>query len=244
MMQDDRVPINAINISKEQLEAFYQEVANIPSYKSRISGFGAALVFQFMEDTGLRVSEAIHVRKKDIDFETRLLIVTRPKVSKRCKCATWKNKNDYSNSKTLEYADPACPDCHGKGRYKKPQKTTITPRIKDKLELYCQAFQDDDIIFPISRVSLWEWAKKAGERVGLRIFVSKDEVDITNMFNHFFRALCTIRMKRDAATEEFKEELIMAKRRDTYESHVDRYTKVDINYLLDWEKKVYGNKKV
>ena len=242
MMQDERVPINAINISKEQLESFYQEVANRPSYKSRISGYGTALAFQFMEDTGLRVSETIHVRKKDIDFDTRLLIVTRPKVSKHCKCSTWKNKNEYSSSKTLEYADPACSDCHGKGRWKKPQKTTITPRIKNKLMVYCEDFKEDDIIFPISRVSLWKWARDAGDRIGLKVFVSKDEVDIHNMFNHLFRSLCTIRMKRDAATEEFKEELIMAKRRDSYETHVDRYTKIDINYLLDWEKKTYPYK--
>ena len=239
MIEDNQVLINATNITSEQLESFYKEVQKIPSERSPIKGFAARLAFEFMEDTGLRVNELIHVRKMDINFQTMVLTVIMPKISKRCSCSRWKNKNEYSKAKILDYANPVCSDCHGSGRYKRPQKTTITPRIKDKLYLYCESFRPIDLLFPISRVSLWKWAKKAGNIAGLNVFVSKDEKEINNMFNHFFRALCTIRMKKDAKDEEYRDELIMTKRRDTFDKVMDRYTKIDINYLLQWEAKTY-----
>lgn len=236
---DSEVPINPVNISTEDLNSYYQQVEQLPSPKSPIDGKIARLAYEFMEDTALRVNELIHVRKRDIDRRTRILLVTMPKVSQKCKCARWKNKNDYSRVKVLASADPLCPDCHGEGRYKKPQRTTITPRIWNRVIDYISNLNDDDILFPISRKTLWKWAKTAGQNAGLNVFIVKKDKTINNMFNHFFRALCTVRMKRDATNEQFRDELIMAKRRDTYESHVERYTEIGISELLAWEDKTY-----
>ena len=238
---EDDLPINAVTISPEQLESFYQEIEKIPSSRVPIDGKAARLAYEFMEDTGLRVTELIHVKVKDINLTNRILTVTMPKVSRRCKCSRWKNKNEYSQAKVLEYADPLCSVCHGRGRWKKPQRTTISPRIWNKVTDYISKLGQEDRLFPVSRNALWEWAEKAGRKAGLNISIIKKDKTITNMFNHFFRALCTIRMKRDAKNDDFKDELIMCKRRDTYDTHVDRYTEIDINYLLAWEEKTYGN---
>lgn len=232
--------INAVSILPGQLEIFYQEVENRPSAKAPIDGKAARLAYEFMEDTGLRVTELIHVRVKDISIKTRILTVIMPKVSTKCKCSKWKNKNEYGNAKVLAYADPLCPECHGKGRWKKPQRTTITPRIWKRVTDYISGKGQDERLFPVSRNTMYEWARDSGNKAGLNVSVVKKNKQIDNMYNHFFRALCTIRMKRDAKGNEFMNELIMCKRRDTYDTHVDRYTEIDINYLLSWEEKIYS----
>lgn len=229
----------ANNLTKEEYDSFLSIMEQIPSPRAPINGKIARLCYEFMEDTGLRVNETIHVKKKDVDFSTRLLTVTMPKVEKRCKCSQWKNKNEYSNVKILEYADPACKHCHGKGKWKKPQTTTITPRIMAKLYEYCTILKDEDYLFPISRQSLWVWAKEAGNRANIRIFQKKEERIIKGLFVHFFRALCSKRMKADASNDQYRDELVHCKLRWSYDNMADRYTKIDINYLLNWEERTY-----
>ena len=227
------------DLSPEQFENLLVELEKIPSYQSPINGQVAVLCFRFMEDTGCRVNETIHVKKKDINFKTRILTVTQPKSTSKCKCSKWKNKDDYSRARTLVYADPNCPKCHGKGRWKKPQHTTITPRLIHELEQYCLELKDDELLFPISRVSLWKWGKKAGQNADINIFQQKDEKFIEGVFLHLFRQMCAKRMLRDAKLDNYKHELVICKLRHSVQIVTERYTKIDINYLLGWENKIY-----
>lgn len=227
------------DLSPEQFENLLVELEKIPSYQSPINGQVAVLCFRFMEDTGCRVNETIHVKKKDINFKTRILTVTQPKSTSKCKCSKWKNKDDYSRARTLVYADPNCPKCHGKGRWKKPQHTTITPRLIHELEQYCLELKDDELLFPISRVSLWKWGKKAGQNADINIFQQKDEKFIEGVFLHLFRQMCSKRILRDAGLDHYKHELVICKLRHSVQIVTERYTKIDINYLLGWENKIY-----
>jgi integrase len=230
----------ANTLTQKQYQDFLTEIEKIPSKRSPISGQTARLCIEFMEDTGCRVSETIHVKKKDCDFKTRILLVTYPKVEQKCKCSRWKNKNQYSNAKVLEHADPKCERCLGKGKWKKPQRTTFTPRIYVKLQEYCNTLQDNDLLFPVSRQSLYNWTVEAGERAQIHIFQQKAERKIEGMFIHFFRELCSKRIKMDSRDDPYRDELVQCKRRDSYDIMADRYTKIDINYLLQWEAKTYG----
>ena len=227
------------DLSPEQFENLLVELEKIPSYQSPINGQVAVLCFRFMEDTGCRVNETIHVKKKDINFKTRILTVTQPNSTSNCKCSKWKNKDDYSRARTLVYADPNCPKCHGKGRWKKPQHTTITPRLIHELEQYCLELKDDELLFPISRVSLWKWGKKAGQNADINIFQQKDEKFIEGVFLHLFRQMCSKRILRDAGLDHYKHELVICKLRHSVQIVTERYTKIDINYLLGWENKIY-----
>ena len=58
-----------------------------------------------MEDTGLRITELLHVKKKDIDFRTGIVTVTHPKSKKDCKCSRWEYRDLVSRKKRLVYAD-------------------------------------------------------------------------------------------------------------------------------------------
>ena len=231
-------------LTDEQYQKFLDEIEKIPSQRAPINGAIAQLLFDFMEDTGLRIKETTHVRKKDLDFRTRIITVIYPKAEKQCKCSTWRYRDLHSRQRILEKVDPGCKLCGGKGRWKKPQRTSFTPRIVHRLLAYCDTLKnDDDLLFPIHRYTVWRWAKEAGKNAGINIFQQKDEKIIFGVFPHLFRALCSKRMIRDAKDHPFRDELLVCKRRDSIRAGfvADRYTKIDIMYLLAWEDKTYGS---
>ena len=231
--------IEANELSSEQFESFLDKVETIPAARSPITGRQARLFFEFMEDTGSRVTEGLHVRKKDIDFNTHILTVIYPKSEKSCKCSRWKYKDQYTRQRVLEYADPKCEYCHGKGKWKKPQKTTFTNRIYHELYQYCQELKPDDLLWPTTRQSIWNWGKKAGYLAGINIFQQKEEQLIKGIFPHLFRAICSKRTTADAATDKYKDALVQLKMRHSYKVVTDRYTKITINYLITFESKTY-----
>jgi integrase len=237
---DKMAMVEANQIPTERYNLFLDKVELIPTNHSPINGKVARLAFEFMEDTGLRITETLHVEKKDIDYDTRILTVTHPKSERQCKCSTWKYKDLMSRQRVLDKVDKNCKICHGKGRWKKPQRTTITPRIVDKLEKYTDELKPDEQLFTASRVSFWKWSKKAGVRAGIHIFHQKEEQMIKGMYLHLFRAFCSKRTLKDAHSDDFKDQIVAAKLRHTFATVTDRYTKIDINYLINWENQTYS----
>lgn len=230
----------ATQLTDTEFNNFLNEIEKIPSPKAPINGKVARLCFEFMEDTGCRINETIHVRKKDIDFHTRILTVTMPKSEKRCKCSKWRYKDQYSRQKILDYADPSCDKCHGKGKWKQPQTTTITARLLGDLSEYCNQLEENQLLFPAPRQRLYKWGKMAGKKAGINIFQQQTEKKIEGIFLHLFRALCSLRMLREATDYPYKDQLIARKLRHSFRFVTDRYTKIDIHELLKWERSVYG----
>jgi hypothetical protein len=146
-----------------------------------------------------------------------------------------------TRQRVLVHADKKCPKCHGKGKWKKPQFTTFTPRMLYRLFEYCQFKQDEELLFPTTRQSFWNWGKAAGREAKINIFQQKEERKIEGIFLHLFRALCSKRMVKDAKDDNYKDQLVALKLRHSHQSVTDRYTKVDINYLIGWERKTYEN---
>lgn len=239
---EQQAAIEANIITDEQLDSFYSEIEQIPAPRASITGYGTRLLFEFMEDTGLRITESLHVQKKHLDFRTRIITVVYPKAEKQCRCSEWEYVDLRTRKRKLVKANKNCPLCHGKGRWKKPQRTTFTPRIVQKLINYAKDLKDDDYLFNVHRYTVWRWGKEAGKRAGINIFQQKDEKIIYGVFPHLFRALCSKRMIRDAKDDPYTEGLLVCKRRDSVRGGfvADRYTKIDIMYLLGWENKFYG----
>ena len=231
--------VEAVQLTEKQFQDMLIELKSIPTYRSPIPGEIAVLCFRFMEDTGCRVTETIHVKKRDINFKTKILVVTHPKSEKKCKCSVWRYKDVYTRTMILISSDRDCSKCHGKGKWKKPQRTTFTSRIINDLSAYCDTLDDEDYLFPISRQSLWVWGKKAGVNAKIDIFQQKEERFIEGVFLHLFRSMCALRMLKDAKLDNYKHELVSCKLRHSERIVTDRYTKIDINYLLGWESKIY-----
>jgi integrase len=236
---DDLALIEANQLTDKQYDDFLNEVEKIPSVRSPIDGKSVRLAFEFMEDVGTRITETLHIRKNDLDFGTGIVIITHPKTEKQCKCSIWRYKDIYTRKRILEKSDASCKVCHGKGKWKKPQRTTFTPRLVNKLHTYCEALDDNGLLWPTTRQSFWTWGKKAGRIANINIFQQKDERKIEGIFLHLFRALCSKRTTRDAKEDPYSDQLVQAKLRHSI-TVTDRYTKVDINYLINWERKKYG----
>ena len=236
---EQQAMVEANELTDEQYAEFLKIIVRLPALRSPINGDAVRLLFEFMEDTGARVTEALNTRKRDIDFRTRIYTVMHPKSEKQCPCSKWRYKDVYSRSRILEYADPQCQRCRGKGKWKKPQRTTITPRIWANLKAYTDTLKDEELLWPVSRMSVWRWGKKAGKLAGINIFQQKDNIMIEGIFPHLFRALCSKRMTAIAKDDKYKDALVACKMRHSYEVVTDRYTKVTINYLISFENKVY-----
>lgn len=229
--------MESVQISDMQFDELLFQLKDIPTYQSPIPGEIAVLCFRFMEDTGCRVTETIHVKKQDINFNNFILTVTHPKTEEKCKCSKW----GWTENRTrkLLRVDKNCPKCKGKGKWKKPQRTTFTNRIKRELFQYCEKLENDDILFPISRQSLWKWGKKAGERAKIDIFQQKKERLIEGIFLHLFRSRCAFRILKDGINDPYRRELVLYKLRHSPPTTTDIYSIIDINYLLGWERKTY-----
>jgi len=230
----------ANELTDEQFAKFLFYVEQQPAKRAPIDGHAARLAYEFMEDSGLRVTEMLHVRKKDIDFRTRKVSVVYPKTEEKCKCSRWKYQNQYTRRRVLEYADHKCVQCHGKGKYKKTQYTTITPRLWHRLYEFCSTKQDDELLWPTTRQSIWNWGKAAGDKAGIKIFQQKDRIEIEGIFPHLFRALCAKRTIALAANDKYKDAIVACKMRHSYHVVTDRYTKITINYLISWENRIYA----
>ncbi len=236
---EDAAMVEANQLTDKQYNDFLEELAKVPTSRAPIDGKTAVLLFEFMEDTGLRITETLHVRKKDLNFRIRILTVVYPKTGTRCKCSKWRYKDQYTRQMVLESSDSKCPICYGKGKWKKPQRTTFTPRLRQKLIDYCENLKDDDVLFPVTRKTVWVWGKKAGIKADLNIFQQKKERLIEGIFLHLFRALCSKRIIKDAKYDDFKDQMVSLKLRHAFKAMMDRYTVIDINYLISWETKQY-----
>lgn len=115
----------------------------------------------------------------------------------------------------------------------KVQKTTIPPFQINSLEKFLDQYSDNDRLFPTTRMTVWKYYRNAGRLAGLNIFESQDQRDINNVWTHMLRKSWSKLMENLGA----KESLIARKLRHSPRSVTQRYTKVDINALLDWEEK-------
>ena len=77
---------------------------------------------------------------------------------------------------------------------------------------YCETLPDDEsLLFPVTRKTMWVWGKKAGVNAGLNIFQQKEERLIEGIFLHLFRALCSKRMIKDGKYDDYKDQMIATK---------------------------------
>lgn len=112
------------------------------------------------------------------------------------------------------------------------QKTTILPYDVKPIERFLNKFSDSDRLFPVTRSTVWRYCKNASILGGLNIFEAKDEIEINGAWTHLLRSSCS-KMYEDAGA---KHSLVQKKMRHGGRDVTDRYTKVDLNTLLDWEE--------
>lgn len=113
------------------------------------------------------------------------------------------------------------------------QKTTILPYDVKPFERFTNKFSDNEKLFTITRSTAWRYIKNASILGGLNIFEAKDQVSISGAWTHLMRSSCSKMYQELGASYG----IIQRKMRHRPSSVTDRYIKVDLNGLLDFDEK-------
>ena len=111
------------------------------------------------------------------------------------------------------------------------QKTTILPYDVKPFERFTNKFSDNELLFPITRSTAWRYYKNASKLAGLNIFEAKDEISINGAWTHLLRSSCAKMFEESGA----KYSIIQRKLRHRPSGVTDRYTKADLQAVLNFE---------
>lgn len=112
------------------------------------------------------------------------------------------------------------------------QKSTILPYDVKPFERFTNKFSDNELLFPVTRSTAWRYVKNASILGGLNIFEAKDQKSISGAWTHLMRSSCSKMYQELGASYG----MIQRKMRHRPSSVTDRYTKIDLQGLLDWEE--------
>jgi integrase len=196
-------------------------------------------LFRLTYGSALRISETLNIYPGDIDFDRRIITLNQTKTGFK-KCRKCKGLG--------------CEKCDNLGKIRKPQRTTIHPNYSYSLRSYFKGKDQTKPLFSTNRITLWDYAKKAGRLVaGLDVFEQQDERLIQGVWTHLFRKSRAQQMmidgKEAGEDSDFVYELVKVKLRHSSKGRdvTIRYTnkigqKLGLNDLLEWEKKHYETK--
>lgn len=112
------------------------------------------------------------------------------------------------------------------------QKTTILPYDVKSIERFLSKFSDCDQLFPVTRSTVWRYYKNASRLGGMNIFEAKDEIEISGAWTHLMRSSCAKMYEEIGANHS----IIQKKLRHGGRDVTDRYTKVDLQTVLDFDE--------
>lgn len=115
---------------------------------------------------------------------------------------------------------------------RKKQFTSIPPDLPKKVIQGINESNDVQILFPFTRQLIWSYVKKASKMAGLELGEQQDERYIEGAWTHLIRKSRAKMMIEKGAPEV----MVKVKLRHTF-SVTERYTKPDINALIEWERK-------
>lgn len=186
-------------------------------------------LFRVVYGCGLRISEALTLRKSDFELFAQQLVIQHAKTSKKkCPKCTRIKKEGFKKTQVIILDD--CPKCNNARFLIKAQRTTILKNDLEFLDNYLKGI-DRDIVFPTTRQSVWVVCKKLSQMAKLQLFEQQDERAITDAWTHLFRKSRAKLMSQKGASRE----LIQLKLRHAHKEAIDTYLKVDINALKKWE---------
>jgi len=157
---------------------------------------------------GLRISEVLNLTPDDFDFERNILTLTHTKTG-------FKKKEGVKT--------------------RKKQFTSIPPDLPDYIKSWIKLNQSENYknnkLFNYTRQLIWSYVKKAATMAGLELGEQQDERYINGAWTHLIRKSRAKMMIEKGAPEV----MVKVKLRHTF-SVTERYTKPDINALIEWER--------
>jgi integrase len=142
-------------VALEKIKAFSGRPQKPPVGKTTLK-----ILAQLEYGCGLRVTEALNLKKENFDLEHNILTLHNTKTGWK-KCSKCKGTGID------------CTKCEGIGKLRKVQYTTIPPWLVKPVQWYLNG--KDEPLFPITRYTVWKYFKEAGQIAGLKIFEQQDE---------------------------------------------------------------------
>ena len=219
-------------LDPHSFDLFCYQIPNL-EYRSMTKNDWYAL-FRVVYGCGLRISEALSLRKSDFDLEHQQLTIQHAKTSKKkCPKCTRIKKDGFKRTQIIILED--CPKCNNARFIIKLQRTTILKNDLVFLKDYLNSINRDRV-FPTTRQSVWVVCKKLSRMAGLKLFEQQEERAITDAWTHLFRKSRAKLMSQKG----FSREMIQLKLRHAHKEAIDTYLKVDINALIKKENDVFG----
>ncbi len=157
---------------------------------------------------GLRISEVLHLTANMFNFDSNILTLTDTK----------------TGFKTVKGV-----------KVKKKQFTSIPPDLPTHIKSFITLNQNEQYgnirLFQFTRQLIWAYVKKASKMAKLELGEQQDERYIEGAWTHLIRKSRAKYMIEKGAPEV----MVKVKLRHTF-SVTERYTKPDINALIEWER--------
>ena len=215
-------------LDPHSFELFLAQLPNYPFIRL-MTAHDWYVLFRVLYGCGLRVSEALSLRKEDFELDTQQLVIQHAKTSKKkCPKCTRIKKDGFKKTQVIILDD--CPKCNNQRFIIKAQRTTILKKDVFMLQDYFKMI-NRDIVFPTTRQTVWIVSKELARLAGLHLFEQQDERAITGAWTHLFRKSRAKLMSDKGATRA----MIQLKLRHAHKEAIDTYLKVDINALRKWE---------
>lgn len=135
-------------------EQFKSLLDNIPKLSSDLPHATIRLIFECLTFGALRVSELLNLRKSDLMGEGKIKLRETKGGKKNCKCSKW----EYRPRKLVQ-VNKDCVECGGTGRVRYPETAWVKSEVYKKLEKYAKDLDAEQIIFPVSRQTVWSWCQ-------------------------------------------------------------------------------------
>ena len=215
-------------LDPESFKLFLNQLPNYPFIRLMTKD-DFFVLFRVLYGCGLRVSEALSLRKEDFELDTQQLVIQHAKTSKKkCPKCTRIKKEGFKKTTVIILDD--CNKCNNQRFIIKAQRTTILKKDIELISVYLNSL-NRDIVFPTTRQTVWVVAKELSRLAGLKLFEQQNERAINGAWTHLFRKSRAKLMSEKGASRE----LIQLKLRHTFKEAIDTYLKVDINALRKWE---------
>ena len=146
-----------------------------------------------------------------------------------------KNFDFDRNILTLEKTKTGFKKKDGK-KIRKKQFTSIPPDLPQEVRVQIFIENESNILFPFTRQLIWSYVKKACKFANLELGEQQDERYIDGGWTHLIRKSRAKWMIEKGAPEV----MVKVKLRHTF-SVTERYTKPDINALIEWERENIGS---
>ena len=215
-------------LDPKSFELFLGQIPNYPFIRL-MSQEDWYVLFRVVYGCGLRISEALTLRKSDFQLEHQILTIQHAKTAKKkCPKCTRIKKDDFKKSIIIILDD--CKKCNNQRFIIEVQRTTILKNDVPVISNYLKSI-NRDIVFPTTRQTAWIVTKELARLAGLNLFEQQKDRAITGAWTHLFRKSRAKLMEDKGA----KRAMIQLKLRHAFKEAIDTYLRVDINALIKWE---------